>query len=168
MADGAEFVQLPGQRREWAAAFRAELPPGDYRMDAFHILHWKDSNRTAGIASGASRLARSVDWLVNRVALARIVLVIANLAIIPLLLLSFRAGWRSVLMSLGAVLAADILLVGFFWLLAHLLKRHPASRQVQQASEKFDRENPDVVVVLRRAERPASPGSAPGLLRLGD
>jgi hypothetical protein len=167
LADGAEFVQLPGGVREWATKDRAELPAGDYSLDAFHLMEWKERNRTAGIASGASALARGLDWIVNRVALARIVLVVVNLAVIPVLLLSVTSGWRSALAGLGTLLAADALLVGLFWLLSFALKRHPASRQVQQAREKFDRENPDVVVVLKRNGANASPPPArPSILRI--
>ncbi len=169
LADGAEFMQLPGSVREWATKDRAELPAGRYHLDAFHLMEWKELNRTAGIASGAAPLARALDWIVNRVALARIVLIIANLAIIPVLLLSVSSGWRSALTGLGMILAADALLVGLFWLLSFVLKRHPASRQVQQAREKFDRENPDVVVVLKRDgadDSPAPPSCTPSLLRI--
>jgi len=165
MADGAEFLQMPGREREWATRQRARLPAGEYRLDAFHLAEWKDSNRRAGIASEASPVARALDWIISRVALARIVLVIANLAIIPVLLLSITSGWRSALTGLGALLVADLVLVCVFWLVAHLLKRHPASRQVQRAREKFDLENPDVVVVLRREAGPR-PSPAAAFLRI--
>jgi hypothetical protein len=168
LADGAEFIQRAGTEREWASKERAELPAGEYDLEAFHIMEWKQKHRKAGIASGASPLARCLDWIAGRVELARIVLVITNVAVIPLLVLSATSGdWRTALMGLGSLLAADVVLVGIFWLMSSVLRRAPGRHQVQKAEELFDRDNPDLVVVLRSAGDRAGGGEpSPAFLRV--
>jgi hypothetical protein len=96
------------------------------------------------------------------------VLLIVNLAVIPFLLVVVTSGsaWQQKLLTLGAVLAADVLVLGLFWLLNRLVRRFPAHRQVHHAEERFERENPDVVVVLKpRQEQGLTADARPALLR---
>jgi hypothetical protein len=48
------------------------------------------------------------------------------------------------------ILLVDALVAGGFWLLQAARERFPALIRVQDADAAFDRENPDIVVVVKR------------------
>jgi MFS family permease len=81
-----------------------------------------------------------------------IVMIPGNVLIAPMLVGGFwqARGWRSGLTVAAVILIVDAVVFGGFWVLQAAQKRFPALTRIRDADAAFDRENPDIVVVLRR------------------
>lgn len=166
-ADGLEFLSRPGEIRQHSQAEEATIPAGNYSMEVRELFSWKLRNRAATTRSGSRPLERIVHRLVFLYTWVGIVLIPGNVLLAPIIVggLWKARGWRSGLTAAAIVLAVDALVLSGFWLLEAAQKRFPMLTRVADAEAAFDRENPDIAVVLRRRAAP-SDGSPPAFARI--
>jgi hypothetical protein len=157
-ADGLEFMTRPGEVRTHSGAERIAVPPGDYEVEVHELMTWKLRHRTSTTRGGTRRGDRVAQRLVTVYTWVGIVLIPGNVLIAPILVGSLwqAYGWRSGLAAASLILVIDAVVLGGFWLLESAQKRFPALSRVPRAEAGFEREHPDVVVVLRRREGAAS------------
>jgi hypothetical protein len=150
-ADGIEFLTRPGQERTHAIGTRTPVPPGQYAVEVLDLRAWKlgaGRRELAAAFTPADRVVGSLLTLHTLVGglVAPLVLFLG----LPLVGVTGRKrGWQAAA-SLAAVLAAVVaVIVGSFFLRTWLEPRWPVLTRVQRARERFEAENPDVLVALR-------------------
>jgi hypothetical protein len=151
-ADGLEFMARPGEVRKHSEAERIAVPPGDYEVEVRELMSWKIRHRTSSTRGGTGPGDRVAHRLVNVYTWIGIVLIPGNVLIAPIIVgvLWQSRGWRAGLAAASMILVIDAVVLGGFWALEAAQKRFPALSRIQRADAEFDRENPDIVVVLRR------------------
>ena len=168
-ADGLEFMARPGDVRKHSEAESIAVPPGDYEVEVRELMSWKLRHRQSSTRRGARPGDKLAYRLVTAYTWVGIILIPGNLLVAPIVVggLWKARGWRTGLTVASAILLIDAVVLGGFWLLEAAQKRFPALSRIQQADAAFDRENPDIVVVLRRrAGTSASSIPAFGEIRL--
>ena len=157
-ADGLEFMARSGEVRKHSEAETIAVPPGDYEVEVRELMTWKLRHRASSTRSGTRTGDRMAHRLVTVYTWVGIVLIPANILVAPIIVgvLWQAQGWRSGIAAASLILVIDAVVLGGFWLLESAQKRFPALSRVQQADADFERENPDIVVVLRRRVAAAS------------
>jgi len=157
-ADGLEFMARSGDVRKHSEAESIAVPPGDYEVEVRELMTWKLRHRKSSTRSRtrpgdgmAHRLVTVYTWI-------GIVLIPGNVLIAPIIVGGVwqARGWRSGLAAASLILVIDAVVLGGFWVLESAQKRFPALSRIQQRDADFERENPDIVVVLRRRAGAAS------------
>jgi hypothetical protein len=166
-ADGLEFLTRPGEVRRHSQAAETEIPPGEYSLEVLDLLSWKLRHGTAETRANASSWERLVHRLTLVYTWLGIVLLPANVLGAPMIVggLWKARGWRTGLTAAGVILAVDAVVLGGFWLLQVAQKKFPALTRVRDAETTFDREYPDIAIVLRRHSAPAD-GAVPAFVQI--
>jgi hypothetical protein len=166
-ADGLEFLTRPGEVRRHSQVAETEIPPGEYSLEVLDLLSWKLRHGAAETQAGTSSWERLVHRLTLVYTWLGIILMPANLLGAPMIVggLWKARGWRTGLTAAGVILAVDAVVLGGFWLLQAAQKKFPALTRVRDAEATFDRQYPDVVIVLRRLAAPAD-GAAPAFVQI--
>jgi hypothetical protein len=151
--DGIEFLTRPDQVRKHAVGTRTAVPPGDYAAEVLDLRPWKlgpGRRELAAAFTPADRLMASILTMHTRAGgvMAPLLLFLG----LPLVgVTGQKRGWHAAA-SLGATLFAVVAVVlGSFFLRSWLEPRWPVLTRVARARERFEAENPDVVVLLRKA-----------------
>jgi hypothetical protein len=172
VADGAEFIELPGSPREHASDLRVQIPAGRYALEAFDTFPWKIQHRDGALAAHTTWLERMGHRLVVAMVITALLLIPATiLALIFVASMAFDGRWDRAL-RLGLLIAlVDVVVFGAVALWSRFAERNPefdVSSKVANAGTRFDEETPDIVVVLRRIGDLGAGGGtpAPGLLRV--
>jgi hypothetical protein len=165
-ADGLEFLSRPGEVREHSQAESTTVPPGEYEIEVRELLTWKLRNRQTIVSARTRRSERVVDRLVTIYTWLGILAFPANLLVAPGLVswVWHRRGWPSAAVAVGAILAADAILLAGFWLLQAARRRFPILSRAADAAAEFEREHPDIAVILR--PKRAGFAAAPTLARI--
>lgn len=169
-ADGLEFLSRPGEVRTHSEATETVVPAGEYEIEVRELLSWKLRNRASHTLRGTRSSDRLAHTLVTAYTWVGILMLPGNLLIAPMVIAFFwrSRGWRGALTAAAIMLVIDVVVFGGFWLLEAAQKRFPALNRVAQADAAFERENPDIVVVLRRASLGAeSRGAKAGVPAFG-
>jgi hypothetical protein len=142
----------PGEVRTHSEAENIAVPPGHYEVEVRELMSWKLRNRNAGTRDGTGRGDRLAHRLVTAYTWIGIILIPGNILVAPMLVAGLwkARGWRTGIAVAAVILLVDAIVVGGFWLLQATQKRLPALSRIQNADAAFDRENPDIVVLLRR------------------
>jgi hypothetical protein len=166
-ADGLEFLSRPGEHRAESQAEQTVVPAGRYSVEVLNLLPWKLRHRIADGRCGLGWKEKAVHRLVFAYTWLGVLLLPGNLLVAPMVLVPFwrSRDWRGGLAAAAIILAINVVIVGGFWLLQAAQKRFPILFRVADADADFERENPDVVIVLRvGASDPAA--RPPALARL--
>ena len=152
-ADGLEFLVRPGETREHSLAQEAAVPTGEYSVEVVNLQGWKARHRLTEGHRGIGALDRTVNRLVISYTWLGILMIPANIFAAPMIVLWFHrsGGWSGALLAGAMIVAVDALILGGFWLLQAAQKRLPILSRVNEADAAVDRENPDIIVVLRPA-----------------
>jgi len=166
-AHGLEFLARPGEIRQHSQAEEAAVPAGDYSVEVRELFSWKVRHRAAAIRGASGSFERIVHRLVLIYTWLGIVLIPGNVLVAPMVVggLWKSRGWRTGLTVAAIILAVDALVLAGFWLLQAAQKRFPSLTRVADVEAAFERENPDIAVVLRRRDIP-SDGSPPAFARI--
>jgi hypothetical protein len=156
-ADGLEFLTRPGEVRRHSQATETVIPPGEYSLEVRELFSWKLRVGSADALAGTRLWERLVHRLTLVYTWLGIVLIPANVLGAPMIVggLWKSRGWQSGLTAAGVILAFDAVVFGGFWLLQLAQKKFPALTRVRDAEATFDREHPDIAIVLRRHSAPA-------------
>ena len=151
-ADGLEFMTRAGDVRTHSEAETIAVPPGDYEVEVRELMSWKLRHHKSSTRRGTSPGDRLAHRLVTAYTWVGIVMIPANVLVAPMVVggLWQARGWRTGLTAAAIILAIDLVVFGGFWVLQAGQKRFPALSRIQEADAAFERENPDIVVVLRR------------------
>jgi hypothetical protein len=157
-ADGLEFLVRAGETRAHSLAEEATIPPGDYSVEVVNLQGWKARNRLTEGRRGMGAADTVVHRLITAYTLLGVVLLIANVFVAPMIVAWFyrSGGWPGALRAGAMILAVDALVFGGFWVLEAAQKRLPILSRVSDADAAFDRENPDIIVILHPASAGAS------------
>ena len=161
-ADGLEFLSRPGEVRVDSEAEETAIPAGEYSVEVLDLLSWKVRHRIAEGRRGLGWRDKGVHRLVSVYTWLGIVLFPGNLLVAPLVVAGFwrSRGWRGALAATAIVLALDGLVIAGSWLLQAARRRFAIFSRVAEADAAFERENPDIVVLLRTRAREAEGGPA--------
>jgi hypothetical protein len=161
-ADGLEFLSRPGEVRTHSEATETTVPPGEYEVEVGELLSWKLKHRASQTRRGTRSSDRVAHTLVTAYTWLGIILLPANVLIAPMIVafLWRSRGWRGALTAASVILAIDAVVFGGFWLLQAAQKRFPALTRITRADAAFERDNPDIVIVLRRQPPLATRASA--------
>jgi hypothetical protein len=156
-ADGLEFLVRPGEAREHSLAQEAEIPAGHYGIEVVNLQGWKARNRLTEGRRGMGAAATAVHRLVTVYTWLGILLLFANIFVAPMILLWFHEsdGWSGVLRAGAVIAVVDAVGFGGFWVLQAAQKRLPILSRVGEADAVFERENPDIIVILRGLPPPS-------------
>jgi len=159
-ADGLEFLSRPGEVRVHSEAEEITIRAGEYSVEVLDLLSWKLRNRVAEARRGVGPLHIAIHRLVAIYTWLGVLLFPGNLFVAPILVAFYwrSRGWRIGLAVAAAILAVDTVIVGGFWLLQGAQKRFPGLFRVAEADAAFERQHPDVVVILRPRSSDAAPG----------
>jgi hypothetical protein len=166
-ADGLEFVTRPGEVRRHSQATETVVPSGEYSIEVLDLLTWKVRHGAAEARVDTSSWERLVHRLTLVYTWLGIILMPANLLGAPIIVggLWKARGWQTGLTAAGVILAVDAVVLGGFWLLQAAQKKFPALTRVRDAEATFDREYPDIAIVLRRHASPTD-GAVPAFARI--
>ena len=158
-ADGLEFLCRLGESRMHSEPQEAAVPRGVYGLEVLSLISWKVANRVAEGRRGIGRMAKILGVLVTVYTWLGILMIPANLFVAPLVVSYFwrSGGWRRAATVAAAILVIDAVLLAGFWLLEALRRRSAGLFEVAEADAAFEREHPDIIVVLRTAEEYDSP-----------
>ena len=167
-ADGLEFLARPGEVRAASEAEEATIPAGPYVVDVVDLLSWKLRHRKAEARGRLGRFDIAVHRLLMSYTWLGILFIPANIFVAPMILAWCwrRNGFNAALIAGGLILAIDLLVFGGFWIVQAAQKRLPILTRVAQAEAQFDRENPDIVVIMRSATEMVDAKPAFAKLRL--
>lgn len=167
-ADGVEFVQRPGETRPAAAGASLTIPTGEYLVDVIELVNWKLKNQSLIVSSGTTRLDRALHRLRTIYTWVGILMIPANVLGAPMLLIMAwqTGGWRRAAAMGLAILAVDAVLLAGFWTLQALEGRVPAWSRVGALQDAFEREHPDVTIVLTRTRPQGAVPAAPAFADL--
>ena len=159
-ADGLEFLTRPGEARTHSEAEQMTVPAGRYSVEVLELLSWKMRHRIAEGRRALGSLDKTIHRLVTTYTWLGIVLIPANIFVAPMVVMGFwrSRGWQAGLAAGAVVLAVDALVLGGFWVLQAAQKRLPILSRVADADAAFERENPDIIVVLRPGASEAQAG----------
>jgi hypothetical protein len=166
-ADGLEFLTRPGDARRHSEAETAIVPPGDYDIEVRELMSWKLQHGAAEIRRGAGPIARAVHTLTRVYTWLGLLTIVANFFLIPGIGVWYsRRGWgRSAWQTIASLLVFDALVLAGFWILEWARKRFPGIFRMADAEATFDRDHPDIAIVLGRRAIPAR-GSVPTFVRI--
>ena len=158
VAEGVEFMCLPGQTRRHGEPTPIEVPPADYSVEVLECVRWKERHRAAEVAARTTAGERLVGRLVAAYTLLGVLAFPANILVVPpaLGLIWWRAGWQAALVTAGVIAAVDALGLVGFRLLDMAGRRLPVLRRAHELAAEVDRANPDLVLILRRAATPVA------------
>lgn len=167
-ADGLEFLTRPGDARTHSEPDETEVPAGQYSVEVLNLLSWKVRQRIAEGRRGLGSLDKTIHRLVMSYTWLGIILIPGNVLVAPMVVMGFwrSLGWRGGLAAAAIIFAVDALVIGGFWVLQAAQKRLPILSRVAEADAAFERENPDIVVVLRTAASGAHAGP-PAMATIG-
>jgi hypothetical protein len=167
VADGAEFIRPVGFEYAESNGTAIQVPPGLYQVELLTLVRWKSANYSREVDERASGAARFLGRLLAGYAIVAVALLWMSLFALPLAAL---IGWKiSAFSGLAkgvlAVLAIDAALLGSFGLLEPMRESLPILSQVHDLAERFENQNPDVVVALVGSPESNARGAAVLTLR---
>jgi hypothetical protein len=167
-ADGLEFLTRPGERRAASEAEEAAIPPGRYAVEVLDVLSWKLRWRNSEARRRLGRLDVAVHRMLMVYTWLGILFIPANIFVAPMIVVWFwkTGGVRGALLAAAMILAIDLVVFGGFRVLQAAQTRMPMLTRVAQAESEFDRENPDIVVIMRSGAPPTDAPPAFARLRL--
>lgn len=158
-ADGLEFLSLPGADRVHSIAETADIPSGTYEVEVLELLSWKLSSSKEYIRAHTRSLDRAVHTLVQTLAWVGILGFWAHILVVPGLLLFLwqSRGWKTAGLAAAVILLLDSVVLGTFHLLEWARRWWPALSRVEDLASAFEKEHPDIAVLLRPTAE-AEPG----------
>jgi hypothetical protein len=150
-ADGLEFLSLPGADRTHSIAEAAEIPSGTYAVEVLELLSWKLESSEEYIRAHTRPLDRAVHTLVQSLAWVGILGLWAHILVVPgLLLFLWRSrGWRAAALAAAFIVLLDVVILGTFHVLEWARRWWPALSRVEDLVSTFEKERPDIAVLLR-------------------
>ena len=159
-AAGPEDINSPISERDPGTFSIAAIEPGTFSGRAFHTVRWKERHRQQYIAARTSPLARVLQRVQNAIGFAVAILLVSHVfVVLPLLLLAFRSGAGVGMRALAALIVLDVIVWATCDWLNKASKEHSILSQVSDLHYAFERQYPDVVVVLQSLPSGGSPPS---------
>ena len=143
LASGSEFIHRATLQSSEIDEERIEIPPGSYDVELFSLVAWKGANYEREVLDKAPRSARIASKVLTVYVTFTIAMLVVGFLLLPVV--AFLA-WRVA----GATLAKKVTLWGLLFEAALFASFSvlPRFSLVGELSDRFERDNPDVVIAM--------------------